>query len=174
MNQAPEAPNNGDFVDFSEEFLAGLTPEERIQIKQEDMKRQADHVCRTFAEFAAKRSQLLGNGQPALGAEGVLNNGLYVALSDASDQPMLGSPMLPGGDLSRPGFTASLALASFYSSLRNLARMEREYHGEKNRYPEMMKLVNILAPLVAEIDPVQENEVYLHLMTQQVQQQRAA
>jgi len=157
---APTPPTGIDYDQLEAAYVETLTPAERVEYQQHQNRGRADSVARRFQELAQERRAAMAEEVPATGSEGVLHNSLYRALSQARDHSMLGSPMLLNSELSRPGFTATLALASFYHSARAVAEMEQRCHGATDRYAEMLKLVNLLAPLVAAFDPDQEREDY--------------
>jgi hypothetical protein len=138
--------------------LALPTPTELIQERASAV---ASELLTLASQQAEQRKKLFPNlDSYHHSTEHTLCAGFFQTLSQASDCTSLSRPMVEGSDMYACGFTASLALATFYAQARALAELEKQRYGDSERYQEMVKLDKLLAPLVASIDVAAELRDY--------------
>jgi hypothetical protein len=123
--------------------------------------RQAARNNQTYTDLAAKRLKghglTLTDGAYQQSAEGVLNNLLYRAVRDANAAHMAGTDWIESYDAPRPGLLAGVVIARLYNGVDEVLRQQKQYNGQPMKIAELQKLLDLLAPLAASLDPRQES-----------------
>ena len=149
-------------------YMATLSGQELADYQHSITHRKAQAVACKCADRHWTRHKKLGVEAQSAGVWPALSSGIYTALKNANEQSEFGTPMLNGVEvdhLSRPGITATLVLAALYSATAEQLYIRKKYSQKADNIAEYQKLLDILAPIVAELQPGKEANDYTERMT---------